>query len=372
MKHNMELIDYLRGLSILAITIIHVIAWKNPTISSEYAQWSILFELRDVLQLFVVTIVISSGFSLYLAHKELSLSPKDLLYFYKKRFRRLLVPWWTFLTIFFSIHYIIKLIFGLELIELSRDYMWFSFLMVGGIGFGWLVLLMLTLALLFPFLHYLYTHFDKKTVFGGLIIAYGLALALFEFEHIHFFELNLATVSLETAIVIAIPFILGWSIIYLVGFWLGEIYTSSEFMKKGLWMTVGFSGVFVFINAIYTILGFDKHLYLNKYPPAPEYLSFGLMVSFLLIMLFLSYKHFMHVYFRKFLHFFSSNSYWLFMWCALTLSLFDPWLSLFEFKHLTLKLIIAIVLNTLGISLLVLAQNKLIKIVHFNLKKERR
>ncbi len=362
MKHRVEAIDYLRGLSILAIIIIHVIAWHDSAIFTVYTKVPALFNLRDFLEFSVVTIVICSGFSLYLANKNLSLNFKDLLHFYKKRFKRILMPWWIFLIVFFSIHYIIKLIFDLELIELSGSYILSSFFMTGGIGFGWLVLLMLVLSFLFPFLKYLYTNTNKIISFVALTIAYVSTLILFEVEHIHVFHLSLNLYGIESLIVLAIPFILGWSIIYLIAFLLGQFYNKSQFMKKVLQLTLGFTGLFVLVNTIFGIFDLDRHLYLNKYPPTLEFLSFGLMITFILLMLFFKYNHFINNHLKKLLSFFSSNSYWLFMWNALTLSLSIPFLALFEFNNIFLKLIIAITLNVVAVSLLVLLQKRLIKI----------
>ncbi len=59
------------------------------------------------------------------------------------------------------------------------------------------------------------------------------------------------------------------------------------------------------------------------------------------------------------------------MWNALTLSFFIPFLALFEFNNVFLRLIIAITLNLIGVSLLVLVQNRLIKMVHFSSKKKK-
>lgn len=361
-KHKVEVIDYLRGFSILVIVIIHVIAWHDNAIFTVYTKLPILFNLRDFLEFSVVTIVICSGFSLYLSHNKLSLNFKDLFHFYRKRFKRILMPWWIFLIIFFSIHYIIKSIFGLELIDLSRNYILASFFMIGGIGFGWLVLLMLVVSLLFPFLKYLYTNINKIILFNVLTIAYVSSLILFEVEHIHVFHLSLDSISIAPLIIFTIPFILGWSIAYMIGFLLARFYNTPQFMKKVLELTLGFIGLFISVNVIYTILNFDKHLYLNKYPPTPEFLSFGLMATFILLTLFFSCKKFIHDYLKKLLSFFSSNSYWLFMWNALTLSFFIPFLALFEFNNIFLRLIIAIILNVLGVSLLVLLQKRLIKI----------
>ena len=361
MEHKTEVIDYLRGLSILSIIVIHVIAWHDNAIFTVYTKVPALFNLRDFLEFSVVTIVICSGFSLYLAYKP-SLNFKDLLHFYKKRFKRILMPWWIFLIIFFSIHYIIKLIFGLELIELSRNYILSSFFMIGGIGFGWLVLLMLVLSFLFPFLKYLYKNYNRSILFITVTIAYVLSLIIFEIEPIHVFHLSLDSISIVSLIIFAIPFVLGWSIIYLVGFLLEELYNKPQFIRKVSQLTLVFIGLFILVNIIFSIFNLDKHMYLNKYPPTPEFLSFGLMGTFMLLTLFFSCKHFIHAHFKKPLSFFSSNSYWLFMWNALTLSFVIPFLSLFEFNNIFLRLIIAIIFNVLGVSLLVLLQERSIKI----------
>lgn len=362
MEHKIEAIDYLRGLSIIAIIVIHVIAWHDRAILTEYTKLPILFNLRDLLQFSVVTIVMCSGFSLYLTHNKLSLNFKDLLQFYKKRITRILIPWWIFLIVFFSIHYVIKLIFNIELIDLSKNYIFYSFIMIGGIGFGWLVLLMLIISLIFPFLKYLYENSNKKILFSVFTIAFVLSIILFKINTFDVFSFELNSINGMTLITFAIPFVLGWSIIYMVGFLLEQFYNEHLSIRKELQLTFGFVGMFILVNLIYNILNLNRQLYLNKYPPTPYYLSFGLMITFVLLTLFFSYKHFIHVHLKNLLSFFSSNSYWLFMWAALTLSFFIPLLSLLKFNNIFLKLIIDIVLNVIGVSLLVLLQKKFIKI----------
>ncbi|MBI2124247.1 acyltransferase family protein, partial [Candidatus Pacearchaeota archaeon] len=120
MEHKIEAIDYLRALSVLAIIIIHVIAWHDSSISTEYTQSSFLFKLRDFLQFSVVTLIICSAFSVYVSNKKISFKPEEIGTFYKKRIKRLLFPWWMFLIIFFSAHAIIKLVFNAEFIDLSK------------------------------------------------------------------------------------------------------------------------------------------------------------------------------------------------------------------------------------------------------------
>lgn len=362
MKHKIEAIDYLRGLSILAIIVIHVLAWHDVGMLTEYTKLPFLFNLRDLLQFSVVTVIICSGFSLYLTNNQISLKPKELAMFYQKRIKRLLFPWWIFLIIFFSIHIIIKYLFNIELIDLSKQYILSSFLMLGGIGFGWLVLVMLILTLLFPFLKYLYDNVNKKLLFSTMAIAYLISMFWFNKNPLNILNFQIDAINNFFLITMVIPFIIGWSMIYMVGFLLEQFYNEHPSIRQELQLTFGFIGMFIVIQVVYNFLKLERLLHLNKYPPSPYYLSFGLMATFILLTIFFSYKHFIHEHLKRFLSFVSSNSYWLFMWNALTISLIIPFLSMFNFINVYFKLVVDIVLNIIGVTLLVLLQKKLIKI----------
>ncbi|MBW2994903.1 acyltransferase [Candidatus Woesearchaeota archaeon] len=353
MQHKIEAIDYLRGLSILAIIVVHVLAWHDISVLTEYTRVPALFNLRDVLQFSVVTIVICSGFSLYMKHQKI----KNINSFYTHRLKRLLFPWWIFLAVFFSVHLIIKFIFKTELIELSQDYVLSSFLMMGGIGIGWLILLILTLTVLYPLLKYLYDNVNKRLLFSLSAIFYLISIFVFNINPIAIHEMRFDI----SIIPLAITFIIGWSIVYMIGFSLEQFYNYHPSIKKELRLTFGFVALYFLVRIVHNIFNLNKQLYLNKYPPSPYYLTFGLAITFVLLSLFFSYKHFIHAHLKKLLAFFSSNSYWLFMWNALTLSFTIPFLAMFEF-NIYFKLIIAIVLNVAGVTLLVKLQKKLIKI----------
>ena len=349
MEHKIEAIDYLRGLSLFAIIIIHVIAWHDTLIITKYSQVPFFFYLRDFLQFSVVTLVVCSGFSLYKSHGKLALKKKDITDFYVKRIKRILLPWWVFLTIFFLVHAVIKILFNRELTDLSGRFILLSFLMAGGIGFGWLIILMLVLSLLFPFLKYWYDYFDRKIIFVIFASAYLLSIFLFN-------------ILGRPVVILAVSFVLGWSIVYFVGFLLEGLYNEHPFVKKELQLTFAFAFLFIVIGAAYMHLGLSRMLYLNKYPPSPYYLSFGLMMTFILLTLFFSCKHFIHAHLKRVLSFFSSNSFWLFMWNALTISLITPLMYAIDLRNIYFKLAADVALNIIAVSFLVLLQKKLIKI----------
>jgi surface polysaccharide O-acyltransferase-like enzyme len=359
MSHKVESIDYLRGLSILAIIVIHILAWHDTAVLTQYTQLPFLFSLREFLQFSVVAVVLCSGFSLYLSHSKLSLKSAEIWTFYKKRFKHLLLPWWVFLAVFFSVHLLLKLVYNLELINLSAKYVLSSFLMVGGIGIGWLVLLMLILTLLFPFLKYMYDTLNKKVLFSVLAAVYIGSVFLFSKNPLNIMDFPFAT-GLWPSVVMSFQFIIGWSTIYMVGFLLEQFYNKHPFVIKELQLTIGFTVIFLITFIIYYVLKLNRRLYLNKYPPSPLYLSFGLMASFILLTVFFLYKHFIHIHFKKLLAFFSSNSFWLFIWSALTLSLISPLTRVIQ--DIYLRLVIEVTLNITGVVFLVLLQKKLIKI----------
>ena len=362
MKHKIEAVDYLRALSVLAIIAIHILAWHDRDIVTEYTKSQFLFNLRDFLQFSVVTVVICSAFSLYISNMQLSYKLQELVSFYKKRIWRLLLPWWIFLAIFFMIHVIIKFVYNVELIDLSKNYIMSSFFMVGGVGFGWLILLMLILTLLFPLLKYVYDNTNKKLLFSIMAIKYLVSVVLFYRSPVNILSFNIKYTNSYSLVISITSWIVGWSLIYMVGFLLGQFYNEHPSIRKELQLTFGFIGMFIVVYFSYSFLKLEKLLYLNKYPPTPYYLSFGAMVTFILLTVLFSYKHFIHVHLRKFLTFVSSNSYWFFMWSALTISLIIPLLSKLDFVNVYLKFAVDIILNIIGITLLILLQKKLVKI----------
>jgi peptidoglycan/LPS O-acetylase OafA/YrhL len=79
-----------------------------------------------------------------------------------------------------------------------------------------------------------------------------------------------------------------------------------------------------------------------------------------LLSVFISFKAFFHAFPRKFLEFFSSNSYWLYLWSLLTLYFFRYFFSSFNLNP-SVKLLLEFVATCAVISLIVRIQ-KMIKI----------
>ncbi|MFC1769186.1 acyltransferase [Nanoarchaeota archaeon] len=358
MKHKNEAVDYLRGISILAIITIHVVSLHDKGLT-DFFNVLVLFYLKDLLQFAVVTLIICSAFSLYLNHNNLKFNFKDIMRFYKRRISRLLLPFWIFLGLYFSIHLAIKYIFDVALIDLSSGYILKSFLMVGGIGIGWIILTLLLLSLFFPVFLYLYENVNKKYLFLIWTVSFIVSVVFFTRTGVDTY--NLSNLNPFTLITMVLSFFTGWGLVYLIGFSFHSIFKKHPNIREELRISFKFIGIFVIFHALYFILGLSRKMYLNKYPPTPYYLSFSIMMTLVLLTLLFGYKRFLKEYTSNFLSFLSSNSYWLFLWNILTLSLITPFLSIFSISNLYLKFVIALVLNIIFSIYLVKLQKKLIK-----------
>jgi len=360
MKHKIEAIDYLRGLSILLIIFIHIILPAFGHSKNDYSSIKALFDMWSVSNFCVVIIVICSGFSLYMSAKNLSLSKKDIFSFYKKRLKRLLLPWWMFCIIYFIFYGILKAVFNLQIADLSPKYIILSFFTLGGIPFGWLVFLMVMLTLIFPFLKYIYE--KGRTAILMLLLAYLASIIVATLKPLYFNMYPDISLSAVSGISFIFSFILGWSLIYMLGFFLEALYNENKLMKKDITVTFNFIILFLVVHIIYKILGLKTVMYLNKYPPTPYYLTFGIASTFIILNLFFAYKHFIHKHLKNLLSYFSTNSYWMYLWGGLTLGLLSYLFSYLTFINTYLRLVLEFVVNLVFIALLILLQKKLVKI----------
>lgn len=357
-------IDYLRGLSIIGVILIHILAWHNKSIDrvliwhdavalSEYTKIPLLFNLGDFLHFFVVALVFCSGFSLYLSNHT-SLKWKDLKSFYIKRAQRLVYPWWTFLSFFFSFHFVYFFITGVRLIDLSWRYILSSYLLLGGMGFAWIIFLMLILMLMYPFLRYLFDKYNHFKLFGIIILIYSASVIIFNFNPLNVYNLKTAT-TLIGLIFFLTTSILGWGVIYMIGFLAAYLHNHPSKKEIHLALGIGVTSLFIIIFKVYQELDLSSILYDNKYPPSPYYLLFGLMMT---LVLFIYFSYMKHRNLKKILSFFSKNSLWAFMWNALTLTILTPILADFTFTSIYRKLVWNIILNFIFVVLLVILHNK--------------
>ncbi len=354
MRHKVEAIDYLRGLSIIFIIFLHTILYNTQS-TSVYSVIASLFRIRDILLFSVVTVVVCSGFSLFISHKNLQLNLQSLCSFYKKRLKRLLLPWVVYCFIYVVFYAAIYFIFKRKLIDFS---LW-KITFYGFLAPGWLIFLFVMLTLLFPFLKYVYE--KKRHLIILIILAYVISgiISVRNPTNFHLYpNINLSFISV---IGLVFSYLFGWSLAYITGFFLEDLYNNHRLIKKELKITFNFIFIFIGVHILYKLFGLNMALYVNKHPPSLYYLSLSLAITFSLLSLFFAYKKYIHAHLKNFLYFFSYNSYWLFLWDALFVTFIAHIFSSLTFIHIYLRLSLQFIFALLVVVGSVILQRKAIK-----------
>ena len=325
--HRDEAIDYLRGISIILIIVLHIIGPHDINLKTYYlANSKALFYIRDYLQFVVVTIVVCSGYSLFMRHRSMEMTLKGILKFYTHRIKRLFLPWWYFCIAYFAFHYILRAAFDIHLVTLSREFIISSLRIgIGGITYGWIILLILIASLLFPFLQYA---FQKIGAFRFL----SIATILFLIGHIYYLTGRApsgnihdipfhATFPVQSGYFLLLFF--GWTLVYVFGFTLVHLFKDRNKIEIELKLMGFFFLVYVITMIVFRTIGFDDLLTYSKYPPNLLYVSYGLFVSMLLAIIFFKYKPVIHRHLKRILMFFSINSLWLYLWHILAIDAYE-------------------------------------------------
>jgi hypothetical protein len=353
-------IDYLRALSILALILVHLILPLSGMPPTEYSEVPVLFTLRDLLNLCVVTLVACSGFSLYLSTAEFELTGSSVLAFYRKRVRRLLLPWAHYAVISTVLYGVAALFFPGFSKWLPEAYPFLAVANHGGIPFAWIllkwiVILLLLLTLLFPFLRHAYR--NQPWMIAVLVAAYLASSVLSIIYPADLSRYGEAAFSTVPILLMGSSFILGWSLVLIFGFSLQKLYIDERFMKKD--MKAPFIAVLVFlaVHVSYRALGLPILIEANKFPPSPYYLSLGMAVTLVLLSFFLSFQSFFERFPRRTLEFFSANSYWIYLWSLVLLFISNYIFSGFRLPP-PIKLVLEFLFNCVALSLIVIVQKR--------------
>ncbi|MFW5746940.1 MAG: acyltransferase family protein [Nanoarchaeota archaeon] len=342
MRKKILSIDYIRGISILAIIMIHIISLNDSMISNSwYLGSNVLFLLRDILQFAVVAVVICSGISMYNAYKEV---PR-VWYFYMLRIGRLLKPWFLFSIIYFTFFWIIRLVTGLRYVPLDFVYIIQTITMIGGLGVGWLVLLMLMLMLAHPILLYGRKKLGNKKQQLLLLLIYGFSYGLYVSLGISYKEYVALQVPIIGLLSLGVAFAAGWMFIYGMAFSFSEI-ARLQHIKHELQLffysllATGASLV------LWWVITPGQPLYSIKYPPSPLYLSIGLLGTSLLFLMIHAYQDHLQNVIGRILQYFSRNSFEIFTFSLLVQALMSP--VLFQFiGHMYIRFIAEFIINVL-------------------------
>jgi len=274
-------IDILRCVAIVGIIIAH----SEPN--------KIIFQLRNFD---VILMVLILGASFYLSSNR---SSKKISYvtYSIKRMKRLIIPTWIFLTIFFSLFLLISL-------ELKVDYyfsfkeIFMSYIMINGIGYVWIMRVFFLIALISPILLKLNLKIKNNNhYFLILFLIYGIYII---FQLIY----NTLDGPLKVLFENFVLYGIGYGLIAAFGMRL-KFLSNKEIY---LW-TIFFLVLFLGFMWYYQFSPTQNY----KYPPQLYYISYGMFISLFLYIV-LDVKVIRSICSNKLVMFISQNSIWLYFW----------------------------------------------------------
>lgn len=245
-KRNSTL-DVLRFISILGIIIAH----SNPP------KW--LFEVRN----FDVTMmVLIMGASFYISTDGKKEIPYRTYLF--KRFKRLILPTWSFLLAFFTIFFILSIINTHEF-TFSLTKIIDSFTTFGGIGYVWIMRVFFIVALASPLIKKASNKFSNHLIYFGLLIILYIV-----YEGL----IDLGNSYLSGAMHVYYTEILMYGIGYILVAAVGMRVVQLK-RKELMYLALVTSAIFITIGVLMNFPSLQGY----KYPPTMYYLTYGLSVS---------------------------------------------------------------------------------------------
>lgn len=306
--------DLLKAIALLGIILAHI----NPS--------SFTFQLRnfDVPLMVIISVWLSLS-----AFKKNDFNYKDYII---KRIKRLIIPTWTFLTIYFILNYILGNKFSFKTMILS-------YTLISGIGYVWVIRIYIYIAILAPILYYIYNKINKKILLIAIIFMYLIYSFLVKYSF------NLSG-NINLIINVTLLDFIGYSFII----WIA-IFTKKITVKKSLILGIFFSICFIFMMLKYDFAPTQNF----KCPLRLYYLMYAFSIIYLLNSLldWLTNKKILIK--SKIVIYISKNSMWIYLWHILYLPLVN---SLFiEYKFGCLFRFILIIILALITSFI---QNKFI------------
>ena len=275
-NHNIDLLRFV-GLSLI------ILAHVTPP--------SIVLNLRcfDVpLMVFV------SGLTCY--QKDIQFSRGYLSH----RFARLVFPVWIFLTVYFLMIYAAKFV-GLDF-GLTFKQVYESYLLMDGIGFVWIIRVLLLIALVTPGLIKINQTIKSDTLFIWL---YSIVLILYLLIAYYKVGMDIALVRDW------VYYVIGYGFVFLLGIRMKDLKSMDIMLftaiMVALFITMGAFGK-------HSILGIESiffHINDWKYPPTNIFLLYWLIMSILCYMVIYLKQR---VKLNGVVNFIGCNSIWIYLW----------------------------------------------------------
>ncbi|WP_405267994.1 acyltransferase [Methanobrevibacter sp.] len=279
--NRIAFIDYLKVIGLFCIIFAHLCPDQT------------LLQIRNFD---VPLMILISGYLAVGSFKRSLEKDKSFLNFYWKRIKRLLLPTWIFLIIFFAV----MSLFPIDgIYPYSTDYIISSFLLLDGMKYVWIIRIFLICAFITPVIYY----FDKiesdYLQFLILLVIYVL------YEIAIFLQINEMNIIFEFILAYVIPY----GIIYL----LGMIATKTSYKTDRNISLIFLATLLIVGHILYTTTGTVQFTQIMKYPPRIYYISYALFVSFLLFSIFKR----IDIKGNRFVTFCSKSSLWIYLWHAL-------------------------------------------------------
>lgn len=231
-----------------------------------------------------------------------------------KRFKRLVVSCWLFLMIYYLAFALFSIVFGTQFTYTLSDIIItvFTFENFGG---TWVIRVYFTIALVLPLAKYLlsgiknrYQEFIFWLLLGIIYVMYYSLFVLLNKSYNEIFRFITITLGMET---------IGWIICAFV-------------FSKIIYGNKKITYYFIISLVIFFICGVHykwSSIEIYKYPPRLYYISYGLMISLLLVWIFngkCKERNISDIVCERFtfITWLSKNSLWIYYWHLLYLSLF--------------------------------------------------
>jgi fucose 4-O-acetylase-like acetyltransferase len=300
--------DFLKAIGIICIVLAHTLS-KEETF---------LYQLRSFD---VPLMVIVSGALFWLTSGKANYT---LWAYLKKRIPRLIIPVWVFLIFFFVISYPLSLLASYSYPFDFKEIFYSFTLLIGGIGYVWIVRVFLLIAFISPLIVRLRKAIKTLPLFLlTLVVVYcGYAYLLFLRSQI---ITNTPIKNITDFLAIKVGFNLLFDQILVLLIPYGCLFAFgiaiTQISKKWLFLfSLGFLTIFMILAIAYANETYTFVLTQNyKYPPQLYYLSYSLFASIWLYLVadYICSKYlilFKKLSLDKLISFLSNSSLWIYLW----------------------------------------------------------
>lgn len=222
------------------------------------------------------------------------------------RVKRLVLPVWIFVSMF----YLFISLFSVDVFNRFNDIysyantLFFKDAVDNALGYTWIIRIFLMLAIIAPLIRSATKSLSQLQVFLSFIIVLILNQMLCAYYLAH------DDVALKTIVINYILPCISYGAIFLLGF---NNQKFSPYFKC-------FVSLLAFVTFVFFVL-FYKRIHGGfvstqsfKYPPSGYYISYSIMVIFILSLMMNRITHVVKIMLGKFVVFCSSNSIWIYLW----------------------------------------------------------